>query len=165
MDAAKYIKESVDIRQAAEFYGVLFNGRGQAACPFHDDKHPSATVKNGRFHCFVCDLHLDVIDLVCHISGCNFRGALERINDDFRLGLDLKKPIATDEMRRIQEERRRKERELEAYRAEYNARQEEFIRIRETKRPPEGHPSMGEYARLLGRKEYLEWWHENHHWR
>lgn len=164
-DAAAEIKAAVDIRDVAELYGVRFNARNQACCPFHDDRHPSASVKNGRFHCFVCDLHLDVFDFITRMEGCGFRGAMERLNDAFRLGLDLKKPAPSAEVDRRRRERERKERELEAYRQEYGAKQAEFIRLYRMSKPPPGSPSWGEYARLLGRLDYLEWWFMGNHWR
>ena len=164
-DAAKEIKATVDIRDVAELYGVHFGARNQARCPFHEDKHPSASIKNGRFHCYVCDLHLDVFDFVQQIDGCNFQGAMERLNDAFRLGLDLKKPVPSAEMARLRRERDRREAELEAYRAEYNAKQEEFIRIYRAPKPPAESHLWGEYARLLGRLDYLEWWFTENRWR
>lgn len=164
-DAAKEIKEAVDIRDAAELYGVSFGPRGTARCPFHDDRHPSASVKNGRFHCYVCDLHLDVFAFVQKMENCGFREAMERLNSLFRLGLDLKKPLPSAEMEKRRKEQERREAERTAYRRLYEARQAEYIRIRRTPAPPPGSPSMGEYARLLGRLDYLEWWFSENHWR
>lgn len=55
-DAAKEIKATVDIRDVAELYGVHFGARNQARCPFHEDKHPSASIKTGGFTamCAIC---------------------------------------------------------------------------------------------------------------
>ena len=90
---------------------------------------------------------------------------MERLNDAFRLGLDLKKPVPSAEMERLRRERERREAELEAYRAEYNAKQEEFIRIYRAPKPPAESHLWGEYARLLGRLDYLEWWFTENRWR
>lgn len=43
-------------------------------CPYHDDKHPSASIhhdKDGawRFHCFVCKVALDVFDVIARNNG------------------------------------------------------------------------------------------------
>ena len=35
------IKENVNLREAAERYGVEVNHYGMALCPFHNDRHPS----------------------------------------------------------------------------------------------------------------------------
>lgn len=168
-DRVRHIKESVDIRAVCELYGVHFiGGRNQALCPFHDDKNPSASVKNGRFHCFVCDLHLDCFDFVQQITGCDFRGAMEILNQAFGLGLDLKKPIPTAEMRKIRSERQEKERRLQAYRKNYEEHQKEFIALRRITRmcsPAPDKPYMGGYAWALGRLEQLEEYFADHPWR
>lgn len=167
-DAVAYIKQYADIREVCERYGVAFNSRGQACCPFHDDRHPSASIKNGRFHCWVCDLHLDAIDFVRQISGCDFRTALETLNQLFSLGLDLKKPIPTDEMRRINAERRRKAAELAAYREDYERHHTEFARLwrlTQAATPAPDKPYMGDYAWALGRLEQLNEWFAENRWR
>ena len=164
-DAAKEIKARVDIRDVAESYGVHFNDKWQGKCPFHDDRHPSASIKNGRFHCYVCDLHLDIFEFVQQFDGCSFNGAKERLNSLFHLGLDLKKPMSSAEMDRLRQERQKREAEIAAYRAEYEAKQAEFIRLYRLPAPPPDNPSWGEYARLLGRLDYLEWWFTENRWR
>ncbi len=164
MDAVAIIKETVDIRQMCERYGVSFNHRGQACCPFHDDQNPSASIKSGRFHCYVCNLHLDVIDFAGQIYGCDFREALRHINEDFGLRLDLDKPVPTAEMCRLMEERKRRQKALNAYRREYLAKQREYIAIRDMPVPTTD-DAAGIYARRQGRKEYLEEWFYTNHWR
>ena len=120
-DVAKEIKARVDIRDVAESYGVHFDERRQGKCPFHDDRHPSASIKNGRFHCYVCGLHLDIFEFVQQFDGCSFNGAKERLNDMFRLGLDLKKPMSFAETDRLRRERGSVRRSL--LRTEPNMRQ------------------------------------------
>jgi len=164
-DTARLIKESVDIRAVCEMYGMDFSNRGQACCPFHDDKNPSASVKNGRFHCFVCNLHLDIFDFVQQITGCDFKTAKETLNAAFGLGLDLKKPIPTDQMRKIQAERREKQAQLEAYRDDYNEHQSEFIALRRLVRAHGLHSDMGLYAWAVGRLEQLDEYFIEKPWR
>lgn len=164
-DVAKEIKARVDIRDVAESYGVHFDERRQGKCPFHDDRHPSASIKNGRFHCYVCGLHLDIFEFVQQFDGCSFNGAKERLNDMFRLGLDLKKPMSFAETDRLRREREKRKAELAAYRAEYEAKQAEFIRLYRLPAPSPDNPLWGEYAGLLGRLDYLEWWFTENRWR
>lgn len=167
-DAAKLIKDAVDIRNVCELYGVHFNSRNQANCPFHEDKHPSASIKHGRFHCYVCNLHLDIFDFVTRITGCDFPDAKKLLNDAFHLGLNLDKPVSSDEMRRIEAERRRKAKELDDYRVDYNAHQEEFIllhRLARMCRPSPDEPYMGEYAWAIGRLDQLTEYFSEHPWR
>lgn len=165
LNNAELIKESVDIRDVCELYGVNLDNRGRGLCPFHDDKRPSASVKNNRFHCYVCNLHLDIFDFVMQITGCDFKTAMETLNSVFGLGLDMKKPIASDEMRRIKTERQRKADELKAYRADYNVKQAEFIRLRQKPLPAPESPEMGAYAFAMGRIEELEEYFILHPWR
>lgn len=165
MNAAQTIKDAVDIRAVCELYGVHLDSRGYGLCPFHDDKHPSASVKNGRFRCFVCNLHLDCFDFVMQITGCDFKTAQATLNQSFGLGLDLDKPIPTDEMRRIQRERKRKAEELQAYRDDYNAHQEEFIVLRKLVRAHSRRGDMGLYAWALGRLDQLVEYFTEHPWR
>jgi len=56
------IKENVNLREAAERYGVEVNHYGMALCPFHNDRYPSLYVADDHYHCFACGEHGDVID-------------------------------------------------------------------------------------------------------
>jgi hypothetical protein len=51
---------------------VSFKGNA-CKCPYHDDKHPSASVHREegvwRFHCFVCKLSMDVFDVIARNEG------------------------------------------------------------------------------------------------
>ncbi len=38
------VKENIDLREAAELYGIDVNRYGKALCPFHNDRHPSLYV-------------------------------------------------------------------------------------------------------------------------
>jgi hypothetical protein len=58
-DLFMQVRERVSAEEAARFYGLTFNNRGWAKCCFHNDNHPSMSFKNGRFHCWVCDLSGD----------------------------------------------------------------------------------------------------------
>ena len=35
------VKENVNLREAAELYGIDVNRYGKALCPFHNDRHPA----------------------------------------------------------------------------------------------------------------------------
>ena len=57
------IKENVNLREAAERYGVEVNHYGMALCPFHNDRYPSLYVADDHYHCFACGEHGDVMTL------------------------------------------------------------------------------------------------------
>ena len=44
------VKENVNLREAAELYGIDVNRYGKALCPFHNDRHTysSATVRPAK---------------------------------------------------------------------------------------------------------------------
>ena len=75
-----------------EFYGVKFNGRGFALCPFHDEKTASLSIKNEHYKCFGCGAYGGVIDFVMESYGISFRQALVKLDSDFHLGLIGKEP-------------------------------------------------------------------------
>lgn len=47
-------------------------------CPFHgEDKHPSMSLHNNRFHCFTCGVHGDTIELVMKLHRLDFVNAVK----------------------------------------------------------------------------------------
>ena len=42
------VKENVNLREAAELYGIDVNRYGKALCPFHNDRHPSLYVADEK---------------------------------------------------------------------------------------------------------------------
>lgn len=42
------VKENINLREAAELYGIDVNRYGKALCPFHNDRHPSLYVADGK---------------------------------------------------------------------------------------------------------------------
>ena len=87
-------------------YGINHNRR-KMSCPFHGhDKHPSAQIYDKYFHCFTCGKHLDVIGFVQELFGISFREAMQKINEDFDLGLNLKTKIDYRKIKKIENERK-----------------------------------------------------------
>lgn len=105
-DVFKECRERVPAIDAGRQYGLIFDRRGWALCPFHQDKHASMSFKNGRFHCWVCDLQGDSIDLTARLFSLEPLAAVRRLNEDFRLALPLDKPPTPEER---QAARRRQE--------------------------------------------------------
>ena len=85
------IKQSVDFIGATEIYGVEYNARGFARCPFHGEDTPSFRAFQGHGHCFGCGWHGDIIAFTQKMFGLTFMDAVKKLNDDFRLGLSLEK--------------------------------------------------------------------------
>lgn len=96
------VKESVDIVDAAQRYGIVVNRFGKAHCPWHPDKTPSLSFYGGnrRYHCFGCGADGDVIDLVCRQNDLSPLDAVRELNQTYRLGLELDAPENPAEIKR-----------------------------------------------------------------
>ena len=83
-------------------------------CPIHNGTDRNLLLHNDHFYCFVCNEGGDVIRLVRHIFGCDFKTALERLNTDYCIGLPLgTKPSDAEriKLKQAYAERLNKERE------------------------------------------------------
>lgn len=120
-DIFQEVRERVSAEDVARRYGLQFDRRGWALCPFHRDRHPSMSFRNGRYHCWVCDLQGDSIDLTGRLLGLDAMEAVEQLNQIFALNLPLhRKPTQAE----TQAARRRQEvaeahRAFEAWRADF----------------------------------------------
>lgn len=118
------IKSRLTAREVFEFYGFTPNRAGFVCCPLHGEKTPSLRIYDGSrgWHCFSCGEGSDVIDFVQKLFGLPLQAACEKLNDDFRLGLPIGKPLSrqekieaqrkADERRKKSEERQRRQKSL-----------------------------------------------------
>lgn len=107
MDYAGTIKASVTMMDAVSYYGIDVDRRTRKAlCPFHQDTHPSMHIypRDKGYHCFVCGVGGDVIDFVMRLFGLSFMDACKKIDEDFRLGLDIGEEQSEDERKRAARE-------------------------------------------------------------
>lgn len=88
-DIFKEVRERVTAEDAARHYGLTFDRKDWALCPFHADKHASMSFKNGRFCCWVCNIKGDSIDFTGRLFGLDAMGSVRRLNEDFGLSLPL----------------------------------------------------------------------------
>ncbi|MDO4199658.1 MAG: CHC2 zinc finger domain-containing protein [Clostridia bacterium] len=96
------IKSQLSIFEVAERYGVKILKGNKAACPFHDDNHPSMSFKNNRFKCFACGIGGSVIDFVMNYFNLNATESAKKLNDDFNMGL-MDTDLSPKEKRKIRE--------------------------------------------------------------
>ena len=82
------VQENVNLREAAELYGIDVNRYGKALCPFHNDRHPSLYVTDDHYHCFACGAHGDVIDFVGRLFQLSPYNAARKLMADFHLSPD-----------------------------------------------------------------------------
>lgn len=111
--AAERIKTALSTEDVFEFYGIRVDRSHKTFCPFHSDtRHPSMHIYPGSrgYHCFTCGASGDVISFAQNFFGLDFRSALEKLNDDFSLGLPLNSKMTVRQKRefdRLTAERRR----------------------------------------------------------
>lgn len=96
-DVFRDCRERVSAQDAARHYGITFDRKGWAVCPFHRDKHPSMSFRAGRFRCWACGASGDSIDFTGRLLGLEPMAAVERLNADFSLALPLhRKPTQAE---------------------------------------------------------------------
>ena len=98
------VKENVNLREAAELYGIDVNRYGKALCPFHNDRHPSLYVADDHYYCFACGEHGDVIDFVSKLFRLSLYDAAQKLAADFHLTPDKPPSAAALHAKRIQAE-------------------------------------------------------------
>lgn len=98
------IRQLIDIRQAAEMYGLVVNRAEMAKCIFHADNNPSMKLYTDHFHCFGCGAHGDVTDLTAQIFGFSKTEAANKLCADFGIS-DSRSPPTAPKRKRILTER------------------------------------------------------------
>lgn len=109
MNYAEIIKQRVTCREMLESMGVSVNRSGFAICPFHNEHTASLKVysepKRG-WYCHACHRGGDVIDMAQLFYSTDFRGALDRLNEQFNLDLPIHQRLTREQRRRMREERK-----------------------------------------------------------
>lgn len=126
-DYGQVIKERVPVPIMLEHYGFELGRHNRIPCPIHNGKDQNFGVKDSYWHCFVCGAGGDVISFVEAYFHISFSEAVEKINEDFQLGLPIgRKPTLrqkrdlSKQIRRIEEARKQREAEEEKLRSEYD---------------------------------------------
>ena len=95
------VKENVNLREAAELYGIDVNRYGKALCPFHNDRHPSLYVADDHYYCFACGEHGGVIDFVGKLFQLSPYDAARKLMADFHRSPDKPPSAAALHAKRI----------------------------------------------------------------
>ena len=98
------VKENVNLREAAELYGIDVNRYGKALCPFHNDRNPSLYVADDHYYCFACGEHGDVIAFVGRLFQLSPYDAARKLMADFHLSPDKPPSAAALHAKRIRTE-------------------------------------------------------------
>ena len=97
MDIFAEVRSRVDLRQAAELYGLKPNRAGFVRCPFHGDKTPSLKLWQDHWYCFGCHTGGSVIDLAAKLFSLTPLEAVKRLDRDFGLNLPEVRPMTERE--------------------------------------------------------------------
>lgn len=85
---AQDIKSRIALSDVFDKYGIQKQATGaRYLCPFHADSRPSMTIKYENFNCWACGAKGDAITFVRDYFNLTFGEALQKLNDDFALGL------------------------------------------------------------------------------
>ena len=133
VDYADTIKQTLTMRQVAEYYGFSVHRGNKIVCPFHNDTHPSLQLYPGKggFHCFVCNENGDVISFVQKLFSLDFKEACRKMDQDFALHLNIGESRSREEreaaerayqerLERKRQEEKRRDFALCLYNAAYN---------------------------------------------
>lgn len=151
---AEEIKRRLSMREVAQYYGLEGDGihKNQVCCPFHHDRKPSMHIYDGSrgWFCFVCNEGGDVIQFVQKYFSLTFKEAVEKLNNDFHLGLPIGGTLSKEQLRKMYEaERARKkalaeqERQEKLLMTKYNAALDHYISL--DLMMIENEPNKGEY--------------------
>lgn len=97
------LDDLINLPQVFEYYGYKVKN-GFTCCPFHHEKTPSCAVNMIKFHCFGCGEKGNAISFVKKMFNLDFKNAVRKIDEDFRLGLVSDK--ITNEQRKAINKRR-----------------------------------------------------------
>lgn len=89
MNIFEEVKDKLDVRHVIETYGTKVDRKGHFICPFHDDTHPSASIKKDFFNCFVCGSGGDVITYTGKMFGLKNYDAAKKLIVDFDLNIEI----------------------------------------------------------------------------
>ena len=126
MNYANEIKSRLKMQQVLDYYGIERNRANRIRCVLHNGQDFNCGIKDHYIHCFVCGQSADVIKFVQVYFGLDFQSAISKLNDDFRLGLQIGKKIdrrtqlemnksAFERKRKIEAEKKRREQIENAY--------------------------------------------------
>lgn len=84
-----YIIRNVSLSEAIERYTGARLIHNKYFCPFHNDKNPSLSVKNGKYRCWACGASGNVINFVSRYCDIGFKDTCRKLSADFNLNLDI----------------------------------------------------------------------------
>ncbi len=158
MSIFETVKNSINLREAAQLYGIEVNRYGMALCPFHNDRHPSLYIADDHYYCFACGEHGDVIDFVSRLFQLSLYDAALKLIADFHLDPDKPPTMAVLQTKRIRTEAqkfRAQERLCFFVLSEYRDRLQEWKKTYAPCAPNE--PIHDRFAEACHKLDYVEY--------
>jgi len=158
MSIFETVKNSINLREAAQLYGIEVNRYGMALCPFHNDRHPSLYVADDHYYCFACGEHGDVIDFVSRLFQLPLYDAALKLIADFHLDPDKPPTMVALQAKRIRTEAqkfRAQERLCFFVLSEYRDRLQEWKKTYAPCAPNE--PIHDRFAEACHKLDYVEY--------
>lgn len=101
------IKSRLKMRDVIQMYCPQLKPRNnRIPCPIHGGKDNNFGFSDHVYHCFVCGARGDVISFVQDVFSLSFPDTLEKLNNDFSLGLVFGRRMTLREQREADERRR-----------------------------------------------------------
>ena len=150
MNYAVEIKQRLDTIQVFEYYGFKPNRAGFVCCPFHSEKTASMKIYEGDkgYHCFGCGASGDVIKFVQQYFGVGFKDAIQKLNDDFMLGLPISERITKQKRLEMSHQAFERNKVIKEQEEKEKAVKDEYFE------------ALGEYRRL--EKQKIDYAPKNH---
>lgn len=80
------VKELLNLREVAEYYGLEVTRGGFASCLFHYERTPSMKLYSDHFFCYGCHCHGDVTDLTAALFNLAPIDTARKLAADFGIG-------------------------------------------------------------------------------
>lgn len=116
MSLIEAVSKAITARQAGELYGLKFDRKGKAVCPWHNDHKPSLSFKGQKCKCFACNSGGDAVDLTAQIFGITIMDAAKRLQKDFGVNCEADKV----DISRLKAQQRAKELAIQAANRKYD---------------------------------------------
>lgn len=98
----------LNMKDILQEYGIQTK-RTMFHCPFHKDENASAKAYDKTFYCFSCNKTGDLIQFVQYLFNISFKEAMQKINEDFGLGLESNIKVDYEKIKKINSQRKRNE--------------------------------------------------------
>lgn len=133
-DISQAIHDSVTMDEAVAVYAPSPPPRHhRIPCPIHNGKDYNLSYTPHGFKCFVCGASGDVIGFVKEVCELATRSdAMRRINADFNLNLPIDGTLSAIQSATLalkREEAKKRQAELKAWEAKYNALMDEWVSL------------------------------------